>query len=116
MTKQLRELFGYSEQLESAPSLLFSGVKSVNLAFLVEIRYCFFIYAPAEVSGRVQFLDRIKGLDEPRQVTGPVDHRDQGSRTNYFFSKKIAKTSLREFFIKKTQKALNVIHNNSIIP
>ena len=73
-------------------------------------------YAPAEVSGRVQFLDRAKGLDVPRQATGPVDHRDQGSRTNYFFKKKIAKTSLREFFIKKTQKALNVIHNNSIIP
>ena len=35
-------------------------------------------YAPAEVSGRVEFLDRAKGLDVPRQVTGPVDHRDQG--------------------------------------
>ena len=75
-------LFGYSEQLESAPSLLFSGVKSVNLAFLVKFRYSFFIYAPAEVSGRVQFLDRAKGLDVPRQVTGPVDHRDQGSDGN----------------------------------
>ena len=58
MTKQLRELFGYSEQLESAPSLLFSRVKTVKFAFMVEIRYCFFIYAPAEVSGHVQFLDR----------------------------------------------------------
>jgi len=46
---------------------------------LAEIRYCFFMYAPAEVSGRVQFLDRAKGLDVPRQVTGPVDHCDQGS-------------------------------------
>ena len=103
-------LFGYSEQLESSPSLLFSGVKSVNLAFLVEIRYCFFMYAPAEVSGRVQFLDRAQDIvhqadeqcdragvhaevfrespeaavyhvpgDVPRQITGPVDHRDQGS-------------------------------------
>ena len=27
----------------------------------------------------MQFLDRAQGLDEPRQVTGPVDHRDQGS-------------------------------------
>lgn len=27
-----------------APSLLFSGVKSGKLAFLVEIRYCFFMY------------------------------------------------------------------------
>lgn len=35
--------------------------------------------APAEVSGRVRFLDRAKGLDVPRQVKGPVDHRDQGS-------------------------------------
>ena len=88
----------------------FSGEKSVNLAFLVEIRYCFFMYAPAEVSGRVQFLDRAQDIvhqadeqcdragvhaevfregpeaavyhvpgDVPRQVTGPVDHRDQGS-------------------------------------
>ena len=110
MTRRLRELFGYSEQLESVPSLLFSEVKSVNLAFLVEIRYCFFIYAPAEVSGRVQFLDRAQDIvhqadeqsdragvhaevfregpeaavyhvpgDVPRQVIGPVDHRDQGS-------------------------------------
>ena len=35
--------------------------------------------APAEVSGRAQFLDRAQGLDVPCQVTGPVDHRDQGS-------------------------------------
>ena len=62
MTRRLRVLFGYSEQLESAPSLLFSGVKSGKLAFLVEIRYCFFIYAPAEVSGRVQFLDRAQDI------------------------------------------------------
>ena len=40
----------------------FSGEKSVNLAFLVEIRYCFFMYAPAEVSGRVQFLDRAQDI------------------------------------------------------
>lgn len=103
-------LFGYSEQLESAPFLLFSGVKSGKLAFFVEIRYCFFIYAPAEVSGRVEFLDRAQNIvhqaveqcdragvhaevfregpeaaiyhvpgDVPRQVTGPVDHRDQSS-------------------------------------
>ena len=72
-------LFGYSEQFVSAPFLLFSGVKSGKLAFFVEIRYCFFMYAPAEVSGRVQFLNRAQGLDEPRQVTGPVDHRNQGS-------------------------------------
>lgn len=70
----------------------------------------FFIYAPAEVSGRVQFLNRAQDIvhqadeqcnragvhaevfregpeaavyhvpgDVPRQVTGPVDHRDQGS-------------------------------------
>ena len=67
-------------------------------------------YAPAEVSGRVQFLDRAQDIvhqadeqcdragvhaevfregpeaavyhvpgDVPRQVTGPADHRDQGS-------------------------------------
>ena len=67
-------------------------------------------YAPAEVSGRVQFLDRAQNIvhqadeqcdragvhaevfregpeaavyhvpgDVPRQVTGPVDHRNQGS-------------------------------------
>ena len=67
-------------------------------------------YAPAEVSGRVQFLDRPQDIihhadeqcnragvhaevfregpeaadyhvpgDVPRQVTGPVDHRNQGS-------------------------------------
>ena len=70
----------------------------------------FLIYAPAEVSGRVQFLNRAQDIvhqadeqcdragvhaevfregpeaavyhvpgDVPRQVTGPVDHRDQGS-------------------------------------
>lgn len=54
-------LFGYSEQLESAPSLLFSRVKTVKFAFMVEIRYCF-LYAPAEVSGRVQFLDRAQNI------------------------------------------------------
>ena len=54
----------------------------VKLAFLTETRYCFFIYAPAEVNGRVQFLDRAKGLDVPCKVTGPIDHRDQGSDGN----------------------------------
>ena len=27
----------------------------------------------------MQFLNWVKSIDVPRQVTGPVDHRDQGS-------------------------------------
>lgn len=64
--------------------------------------------APAEVSGRVQFLDRAKGLDVPRQVIavvkidaclrqvetrGIILQSKSDVRTNYFLRKTLDTTT-----------------------